>query len=161
MELPRGFVYTAYNFDGHYLLVYSVHLKSNYGGVQENIPKREESARQLLTHVADVKALHRQAGAKCVSIVLSGDFNTSLISDQFAAEKTGQIILDGGFDWGFRGMTAEDTVTWLSDGRYPDVTFDHFFSQTDGGAVAGRSTVLPTERSVSDHRPVVMSIRNL
>ena len=154
---PRGFGHATFDFDGHRLLVYSVHFKSNYGGIEANIPVREESARQLLDHVEETKALHLGDGAKSVSVVLGGDFNTSLLSESFAAEQTGRLILEGGFEWGFRGLPEEETITWLSDGRYPDVTFDHFFAQAGNGAEVGRSVVLPTERDVSDHRPVIMT----
>ncbi|MEM6820314.1 MAG: endonuclease/exonuclease/phosphatase family protein [Verrucomicrobiota bacterium] len=156
---PRGFVYAAYDFDGHLLLVYSVHFKSNVGGIPASIPKREESARQLLSHVEDAKRIHLTDGAKSVSVVLAGDFNTSLIAENFVEDKTGAIILDSGFQWGFRGMVGEDLVTWLSDGRYPDVDFDHFFIRASEGTIFGRSYVLPTERFVSDHRPVVMWLK--
>ena len=157
---PRGFAHSAYDFGGHRLLVYSVHLKSNAGagGIQGNIPVREESARQLLRHVEDATALHKRDGAESVTVVLAGDFNTSLVAEEFAAEQTGGLILEAGFDWGFRGLPEEETVTWLTDGRYPDNTFDHIFFKSDGESEAGRSTTIPTDRSVSDHRPVVMRV---
>jgi len=156
---PRGFVHAAYEIDGHRLLVYSVHLKSNVGGVEANIPKREEAAKQLLVHVEEAMALHLRDGAQSVSVVLSGDFNTSLIAQPFASEQTGRLIMDAGFDWGFRGVPEADSITWLSDGRYPDVTFDHIFARTGKGVGFGRSLVVPTDRGVSDHRPVVSFIQ--
>ena len=43
---PRGFAYaTVMLTDESVLAVYSVHLKSNSGGIEETTPKREESAR--------------------------------------------------------------------------------------------------------------------
>ncbi|MEC5129013.1 endonuclease/exonuclease/phosphatase family protein [Verrucomicrobiales bacterium BCK34] len=156
---PRGFVHAAFDYDGKRLLVYSVHFKSNFGGIGMNIPKREEAARQLLKHVKDSTKLHLVEGAESVSVVLCGDFNTSLLTETFQEEKTGRIILDSGFEWGFRGLPESESITWLSDGRYPDVTFDHFFVQGGNGVIVGRSVVLPTERRVSDHRPVLMRLR--
>lgn len=155
---PRGFVHASFDFDGHRLLVYSVHLKSNYGGVQANIPKREEAARQLLKHVALATASHLEEGAKSVSVILAGDFNTSLRADQFSDETTARLFLEAGYDWGFRGIPESKTITWLSDGRYPDAVFDHFFCLSGESVICGRSTTLPTDRKVSDHRPVVMRI---
>ncbi|MAS96122.1 MAG: hypothetical protein CMO55_23210 [Verrucomicrobiales bacterium] len=156
---PRGFAHAAFDLDGRVLLVYSVHLKSNFGGIEKNIPVREESVRQLLQHVNEMIALHEAEKPKSISVILGGDFNTSLIADSFSGERTAEMILNTGFTWGFQGLPEEKTITWLSDGRYPDVTFDHFFVQAADGVEIGRSEVLATERKVSDHRPVVMSIK--
>ena len=41
---PRGFAYALFRLDGlPELHVYSVHLKSNSGGIDETAPKREEA----------------------------------------------------------------------------------------------------------------------
>src|ERR1051325_2701109 len=47
---PRGFSFSAIRtHSGNYLLVYSVHFKSNLGPLNDDVAKREEAARQLLT----------------------------------------------------------------------------------------------------------------
>ena len=54
--MPRGFAYaTVMLTDESVLAVYSVHLKSNSGGIEETTPKREESARQLIAHCNGLK----------------------------------------------------------------------------------------------------------
>lgn len=155
---PRGFVHAAFGLGGHRVLIYSVHLKSNVGGIEANIPVREESARQLLRHVNDTISLHKSEGARSAPAVLAGDFNTSLAAPEFALERTGRILTDAGFAWAFEGLPVDETVTWLSDGRYPDASFDHFFVKGYEHLRFEAARVLPTDRNVSDHRPVVMRI---
>ncbi len=41
--------------DESVLAVYSVHLKSDSGGIEETTPKREESAWQLIAHCNGLK----------------------------------------------------------------------------------------------------------
>ena len=46
---PRGFAFAAYELaPNELLLVYALHLKSNRGGLRENIAIREESIHQLI-----------------------------------------------------------------------------------------------------------------
>ena len=56
------------------LLVYSVHFKSNRGELQIDIAKREEAARQLIAHTAEMERLY-STHAKAVTVI-AGDFNT-------------------------------------------------------------------------------------
>jgi hypothetical protein len=56
------------------LLIYSEHFKSNRGDATSNIAKREEAARQLFTHVAEMESAY-SGSAKIVTII-AGDFNT-------------------------------------------------------------------------------------
>lgn len=97
-----------------------MHLKSNIGGITGNTPKREESARQLLAHVAEMRALHKRETGTEPTIILAGDFNTSPADPRFKDENTAQMILDAGFVWGFQGLPESETFTWLTDGRYSD-----------------------------------------
>jgi hypothetical protein len=52
-----------------------VHFKSNRGDATSNIGKREEAARQLLTHVAEMESAYSES-ANVVTII-AGDFNRS------------------------------------------------------------------------------------
>ena len=55
------------------LLVYSVHFKSNRGELQIDIAKREEAARQLIAHAAEMERLY-STDAKVVTVI-AGDFD--------------------------------------------------------------------------------------
>ena len=68
------------------LLVYSVHFKSNLGGIEKAIAKREEAALQLLSHVFAMEKLY-SARAKS-SPSSAGDFNTDATDPRFAGERT-------------------------------------------------------------------------
>ena len=50
------------------LLVYSVHFKSNLGGIEKAIAKREEAALQLLAHVFAMEKLY-SARARVVTVI--------------------------------------------------------------------------------------------
>jgi L-serine deaminase len=67
-----------------------VHFKSNIGDDAANIAKREEAARQLLKHVAEMESAY-SGGAKVVTIV-AGDFNTDPTDARFASEKTFAVV---------------------------------------------------------------------
>ena len=55
---PRGFSFAAIRHGKTLLLIYSVHFKSNRGDATSNIGKREEAARQLLAHVAEMERVY-------------------------------------------------------------------------------------------------------
>jgi endonuclease/exonuclease/phosphatase family metal-dependent hydrolase len=109
--------------DGRLLLTYNLHLKSNAGGeAAANRAKREESVRQLLAHIGSELPKYREGGAPAV--LIAGDFNTDPDSPQFAAERTIAMVREAGFVSAFEGMPKSGRITWPSDGRYPDATFD-------------------------------------
>jgi len=155
---PRGFAFAAFPLEGFkdaVLGVYSVHLKSNYGGPAETAPKREESARQLVAHADKMAA---QYGTGFIAVI-AGDLNVDPTRDDWKDEQTIPILTDAGFRWTGDGVPREDAVTWLSDGRYPDAVFDHILVR--GSAVFSVSDVevMPTDREVSDHRPAMVRIK--
>lgn len=155
---PRGFSYAAFRFGDHVLAVYSVHLKSNSGGADKTAPTREESARQLVTHANEMTELYRGEGHPC-TVVVAGDFNHDPGRDDWADDDTLRILLDAGFSWTGEGQPREETVTWLSDGRFPDAAFDHILVRAAEGVEVGRATTAKTDRAVSDHRPLTVALR--
>ena len=155
---PRGFAFAAFQFGTDVLLTYSVHLKSNYGGIPKTIPVREESAQQIIAHAQEQKSFYRNQGLNPV-VLLCGDWNSDPTQPQFSADETLKRFADAGYVWTFRGMERKDCVTWLSDGRYPDAVFDGFFGSSSGSAQISRSKVFETARSVSDHRPVSVWVK--
>ena len=67
------------------LLVYTVHLMSNRSELQADIAKREEAARQLLVHAAEMERLYSKV--KKVVTILAGDFNIDPTDPRFASEQ--------------------------------------------------------------------------
>lgn len=149
---PRGFSFSAIRTSsGNYLLVYSVHFKSNLGEIHENIAKREEAARQLLTHEAEMERTYSRIGK--VAVVVGGDFNTSPDDPKFAEEQTFPILRSA-FSWCWEGKPLRERITIPGHGRYPDATFDGFFTK---GCRINSIQVLDTG-TTSDHRPVKIMI---
>ena len=150
---PRGYVFGAIAVQpGHYLLVYSVHLKSNVGGVEGAMRKREDSARQLLRHVGEMLKEYGQWG-KC-AVMICGDLNTHEDGGEFAKERTISALKAAGFRSGFEGVPAAERVTHPAKGIYKDACFDYIFTL---GMGEQRAVVKGYPR-VSDHQPVVMEV---
>lgn len=150
---PRGFAFAALEpRPKEFILVYSVHLKSNSGrNPAANIAAREESARQLIRHVEEMKRLYGEKGK--VSVIIAGDMNTLQDSPEFAAEKTIPLFLKAGFDWCWKDIPREKRITWPPSGSFDGATFDHFFTQ---GLPDQKATILDG-RGTSDHHPVRLS----
>lgn len=147
---PRGYVFAALQLpDGRLLLTYALHLKSNFDGIAPNIPKREESARQLLAHVGDMVKLYGKRGP--VAVIIGGDFNTSP-DPEFQGEKTFEIIKGAGMDWTFEGMPLQERISHPGSGKYADADFDHIFTAGIGKKRASVAVIT----GVSDHNPVVL-----
>lgn len=146
---PRGFAYAALDTAEGPLLVYGVHLKSNRGGIEENIPVREESARQLVAHVKAMQEQMSNAG-----VVIAGDFNTDS-TENFGKERTIQILESPGLSWCWSDVPHRKRITWPSGGNYPDACFDHVY--LSGVKLHQVKTVTHTERT-SDHRAVMVEI---
>ena len=148
---PRGFSFAAIRFPNTVLFVYSVHLKSNRGQVKTNIAKREEAARQLLTHVAEMERLY-SASPRIVTII-AGDFNTDPTDPRFATEKTFALLTEK-FSWAWEGVPLPKRVTNPAKGRYPDACFDGFLVR---GARNLLCRSMPIQK-ISDHFPVLLEV---
>ena len=154
---PRGFSFAAIRYGQTLLLVYSVHCKSNIGEPTSNIGKREEAARQLLAHVADMESAY--SGSSKVVTIIAGDFNTDPTDARFASEATTFPLLRKKFAWGWEGIPLAERVTNPADGRYPDACFDGFLagepecSPASHSALKGSATISrPSSRSRSINR---------
>lgn len=149
---PRGFSFSAIrSSEGNYLLVYSVHFKSNLGSLPGDIAKREEAARQLLDHQSAMEKIYSKIGK--VAVVLGGDFNTTPDDPRFAVDQTFPLLKKG-LSWCWEGVPPVNRVTIPGHGRYPDATFDGFFVKN--------CTIISVDvvntGEVSDHRAVRMLI---
>lgn len=162
----RGFSFAAFQpAPGQVLLVYCIHLKSNRGNqdkavADENIAMREESANQLLSHVAAMEKAYAPLGR--VSTIIGGDFNTSLDDPKFRTEKTLWSLERAGFVSGWQNVPFANRVTLPTKPStnpkyppFPDACFDHVFVK---GAKVLSATVDTPDPNPSDHRPVVLMI---
>ena len=146
----RGFSFAAIKLpNGRPLLLYSVHLKSNLGDNDRNIAMREESARQIIAHATEMKALY-----PAPIIVVGGDFNTLLHQPEMAHERTHDIFTEAGYHWAFEGVPFENRVTWEARGQYGDASFDHFFVY---GGPTPKAFILENPE-LSDHHPIAIEI---
>ena len=150
---PRGFAFAAYQLKpGKLLLVYAVHFKSNREGVEENIPIREESARQLFSHMEAMERAYSSLGQ--IAWIIGGDFNSSLDDPRFAKEKTLKNLSQNGFQWIWQNTAPGTRMTMHGDRVFPPACFDHMFYR---GLTLRKAEVLNTSRNSSDHKPVVAS----
>ncbi|MEY2518348.1 MAG: vancomycin resistance protein VanJ [Verrucomicrobiota bacterium] len=147
---PRGFAFAAYQLaPQRALLVYAVHLKSNRGEIHEDMRIREESMRQLRSHMKAMKDAYFKMGA--LTWIVGGDFNTAPDDPRFAGEKTVPDLLADGFAWVWQGIPFASRITVPADARYPAASFDQIFYR---GASLSKAWVAETSPQSSDHRAV-------
>src|SRR5262249_29111344 len=145
---PRGFAFAAYQLSpNQVLLVYGLHLKSNRGEVHEDVRIREESIRQLLSHMNAMKEIYGKKDA--LTWIVGGDFNTTPDEPRFGREKTIPLLRSAGFSWAWQGIPASSRITMPGDLRYPAAAFDQIFYR---GATLLRAWVTNTSIRSSDHR---------
>jgi endonuclease/exonuclease/phosphatase family metal-dependent hydrolase len=162
LKLPRGFSFAAYPVgQDTVVLVYVVHFKSNRGEIQQNIPAREASTKQLLAHVKEMQEIYQSAYAH-VTTVLAGDFNTSLDDERFRREHSLRNIKKAGFTWAWEKTPVSQRITLPSQPQmdpsrepFPPASFDHIFIQ---GANIVKMEAPETSPLASDHRPVVIDL---
>ncbi|MCC5839622.1 MAG: hypothetical protein JJT96_05810 [Opitutales bacterium] len=134
-----------------FLLVYSVHLKSNLSRSEEerqrNYDTRDESIRQLLAHIRhmqDTVFPDRIAG-----VVVGGDFNTN--QDGQFGDNVVSMMVEAGFFHTWSDVPREERLTWRGSDRFQPTTFDHFFTK---GVGEPRAEMLEVPDDTSDHWPV-------
>lgn len=148
---PRGFAFAAYEVAPRQLLmVYAVHLKSNRGEIRENVPMRQESIRQLQSHIEAMQTAYGKFGT--ITWIVGGDFNTSLDDKRFAKEMTLRSMIDKGFGWIWQNVPVASRTTVPPGGGFPAACFDHIFYR---GATLRRASVANTSPQSSDHRAIV------
>ena len=151
---PRGFAFAAYQFAPRQLvLVYAVHLKSNRGEIGENTSLRQESVKQLQSHMEAMQKAYESLGT--ITWIIGGDFNTAPDDPRFARETTTRSLMESGFAWSWQNMPASAHITMPPDKGFPSACFDHIFYR---GAALRRAAVLNTSAQSSDHRAVVATL---
>jgi endonuclease/exonuclease/phosphatase family metal-dependent hydrolase len=152
---PRGFAFAAYQLAPRKaLLVYALHLKSNRGEIHEDMRIREESMRQLRSHMKAMNNAYATMGA--LTWIVGGDFNTAPDDPRFAGEKTVPYLLADGFAWVWQGIPFASRITVPADARYPAASFDHIFYR---GAILSKAWGAETSPQSSDHRAVNVVLR--
>lgn len=157
----RGFSFAAYQpSPNHVLLVYSIHLKSNRGELKQNMAMREESARQLVDHVAAMEKAYGTLGT--TTTIIGGDFNTSTDDPKFSEEQTFKILEAAGFQSAWKDVPFAQRVTLPTKPSrnpkyppFPDACFDHILVKNAN--VVSASVGMP-DPNPSDHRPVIVDI---
>lgn len=151
---PRGYASATFKVNGKRITFYALHLKSNLGNPPENTSKREDAVEQLLAHIRTPD----DRVPKVDMVVIGGDFNTDDPDTPFGqspGERTFSMFRKDAFHWSFEGIAHDKRITCPGHGRYPDASFDHFFSKGLGEPLS--AVVADVEGS--DHRPVVMDIQ--
>ena len=139
------------------ILVWTVHLKANSGNKESNIAKREESARQLIKHINEMRTTYEQQGWKNPAIVVVGDMNTDSTIPRFSSEKTFEILQEAKLTSDWLDSPVSNRVTLPASGDWPDAGFDWaFFGPTE--TTSGKSSVGEIKDEVSDHRPVLLEL---
>jgi endonuclease/exonuclease/phosphatase family metal-dependent hydrolase len=150
---PRGFAFAPIPVGKTTLLVYSVHLKSNFRDDPENLTKREAAARQVVAHATKMEEAYGKEGP--VVTVICGDYNTDPTHPNFSHEETFPIFQAAGFRWPWQNTPLGRRVTIPAKGQYPDASFDHIL-------VRGPAKILSCQPvsglGVSDHIPVVITL---
>lgn len=147
---PRGYAFAALRLPGgKTLLTYSVHFKSNRGGIAANIAAREESAKQFAAHLAEMQTLYGARGA--TAALVGGDFNSDPGEPRFADDSTIPFLVREGLRWGFENVPRSQRVTIPASRDFPSGTFDHILYR---GMRLDKIRVVDGSAS-SDHNPVV------
>lgn len=153
---PRGFAYAAFAIGDDVLGVYSVHLKSNVGGISDTAGKREESARQLVLHAKKMEDRFAKEGIDFTALI-GGDYNIDPTNSKWNGDNTFGVLEEGGFEWTGNGIAKEEIISWLSNGSYPDAVFDHFFIRSKDSGFS-KPVTHKTDRTPSDHRAVIIEL---
>jgi endonuclease/exonuclease/phosphatase family metal-dependent hydrolase len=158
LQPPRGFAAAMIRLPGpgvRHLLVYSLHLKSNFAADEEatalNFRERDESTRQLLAHIRDMTETAFKG--TIVGIIVGGDFNTNQ-DGQFGDNVT-KLMQEAGFHQTWGRTAKANRATWRGSEQFEPTTFDHIFTLGLGKPQAEMLTV-PEE--TSDHWPVKITI---
>ncbi|MBE2179454.1 MAG: endonuclease/exonuclease/phosphatase family protein [Chthoniobacterales bacterium] len=155
LQPPRGFSAAVVRLPGagspRYLLVYSLHLKSNLSESEEetqtNFRDRDESIRQLLEHVREMEQNVFKGGI--VGVVVGGDFNTN--HDGQFDDKVIELMKEAGFHHTWGDTPREQRETWRGTKKLSPTTFDHIFTK---GLGQPQAELVEVPEETSDHRPV-------
>ena len=136
---PRGIAFAAVELpEGSLLLLFSLHLKSNYRGKdyheQRNVQMREGAIHLFLAYAAAME--RRFSDRRLGGILLGGDLNTLYPRSFIRGERTVNLLESGGFEHlGSNGL-------------------DHFW----GKGIGDVAFSVFKAYKVSDHAPIILDI---
>lgn len=159
---------------GDMLLVYAVHLKSNYGVRSRNIAQRKNA---LALIRADADRIRREKPDARWEVVVAGDFNVDPDLEEFKNDESMQPLADWNDLWLGRPIEERATIpTRLGNPaeEYPPASFDRFVVSPDLSKAPWRAGKLVALQEgsdtnnvytkpghgthVSDHYPVYLDI---
>jgi endonuclease/exonuclease/phosphatase family metal-dependent hydrolase len=134
----RGLLGARFEIKGLVFHLYNTHTKSNFGTKDEAGRLRNYSRRLATIH--ELKRDWDRLGLDPAKdrIIVAGDFNTDLFSDDFSGEQTLRLLLEWGFrhPFGNRPLAERITLPGREGEPYPDGTFDYlFFSPAFGDEI--------------------------
>jgi endonuclease/exonuclease/phosphatase (EEP) superfamily protein YafD len=86
-----------------------------------------------------------------LSIIVGGDFNTSLDDPRFGDENTVRDLVKNGFLWLWQNVSPSARMTLHGEKNYPPACFDHMFYR---GLTLRHAEVMNTTPASSDHKPI-------
>ena len=128
-------------------VVYSVHLKANYGATTEEIraanrKKRNLSAKQMV----EMTAKHENP------VIIAGDFNTDKWRNEFAEDKIFSLLEGAGYMNAMALLQEGSRGTHVNrNRRLGDSTLDYIYVRGFGSV--GSPRIFPAD-DLSDHKPV-------
>lgn len=157
---PRGYTYALLDGGKDGLIAcFCTHLKSNYGAtsidlVEKNRTKRENPMEQFLEIC---KRLKDPEGRKVTKIIIAGDFNTDVYSNEFKDEKTITMLTDAGFVNCHSRSLAEDRITHPGRGKFAGTTLDYVLFS---GFSDEWSTTIRSGAVISDHEAIFVKLKS-
>lgn len=137
---PRGVAYSAVVLpDDRILLLFTLHMKSNYTGDEEydpdlNVAAREQEAELFVNFAEEIQ--QQYPADMLFGLLLAGDLNVLYPRSLFRGERTTSLLETAGFTHlGSHGL-------------------DHFW----GKGISNTAFRALTEYDVSDHRPVMLEL---
>ncbi len=146
----RGILAAQFKVDDQLLTCYVVHLKSNRGGPETSMIRRQKAIEYLQW---DWKRQGIDPARDAIMVL--GDFNTSPTDPAFSAETTLTRLVELGFHHAGEGLPRSQRIT-LPKTRYPENDFDHIYLSAGlwnriGGEDSPRMEVKPVGSDISDH----------
>lgn len=150
--LPGGYVFAAIRIAGHNAGFFSVQFGDGVSArTEEARTQREEAVGQLIEQIA---ALGNWATNRLDSLLVGGDFNTTLDDPLLRNERTLPRLEALGLANAFAGISSDQRVTLPANSRRPDATVDYIFSR--GGRQIGRPLISRT--ALAEHCAVTCDI---
>lgn len=155
---PRGYAYAGVVVGpATTAMVYSVHLKSNYGQgrsakkAAQNRSKRIDAVAQLVSQTKR----SRRGGKNRNPVIIAGDFNADKWADASGKEKIFGMLEKEGYKNALDGASAENRRTYGKSGRFKGAALDYVMAR--GFAFLSAPEVFPAE-DVSDHNPLFVNV---